>query len=110
MPEMQFPEPCILHMSNNDEDCEACTAEHRAIAEQTLAANKETVKIVSQLEVQGFEVDTLVHTETKLTTLIDSLFGKNLKARAKFDCAVATNVLNEMVRLQAEAVRESLLS
>lgn len=110
MPEMQFPEPCILHMTSNDEDCAECTAEHAKISEQTLAANKETVKIISQLEAQGFEVDTLVHTEMKLTTLIDSLFGKNVKARAKFDCAVATNVLNEMVRLQAEAARERLLS
>lgn len=108
--EMMFPEPCLVHMSSNDADCEHCSAEIGAINTQQFDTNREIVKIIAQLEAQGFDIDPSVHFSTKLDTLIDSLLKGNEKARAKFDATVAVNVLREVVRLQGEAAREALLS
>lgn len=108
--EMMFPEPCIVHMSSNDADCDVCKTEIAAIEEQMIATNKEIVSIVSQLEMQGYDVDVTIHLAAKLDTLIASLLKGNHKAHAKFDATVAVNVLREMVNQQAEVAREKLLS
>lgn len=108
--EMMFPEPCLAHMSSNDDECETCLAEMAAIEKQKIDTDKETLSIISQLGLQGYEVDPLVHVAIRLDTLISSLMGRNAKAVAKFDTTVSVNVLREMVRQQAEAARERLLS
>jgi cobyric acid synthase len=107
---MMFPEPCIVHMQSYDDHCDACAAEIGAINQQQSDTNIETAKIVHALELEGYEVDEGVHIAVKLDTLIESLTGKNPKGRAKFDATVAVNLLGEMVRQQAQAARETLLS
>jgi hypothetical protein len=62
------------------------------------------------LEGVGFETDSMVAAAVKIDTLIDSLFMSNLKQRAKFDAAVAVNLLREMVRQQTEINRQRLMS
>lgn len=110
MTEMMFPDQCIVHMTSYDSDCQGCKTELAAINKQESDTNVESAKIVGQLESIGYETDSMVIAAVKIDTLIDSLFISNAKQRAKFDAAVAVNLLREMVRQQAEVNRQRLLS
>lgn len=109
---MQLPnpvEPCLVHMSDNDPDCELCQAELAALAILNADLQRETTEAEQRLARQGVGVDRAGVLMVRLNTLIGTLFGDNPKSHALFEMAYATNIAASFKVAEAEATRQKLL-
>jgi hypothetical protein len=102
-------EPCVVHVTDYDTDCEMCATELAALEGVITAMARGNQEVVTRIAHMGTLPGTEEFLALRVNTLIAWLFGGNRKMRLRFEVGYLMNVASTLAASEQKAARAQLL-